>query len=30
MGIEFSMLDAASQAAIDAFVHGHFFSNRKA
>lgn len=30
MGIEFSMLDAGSQSAIDSFVHGHFFSNRKA
>jgi hypothetical protein len=30
MGIEFSVLDAASQTAIEAFVHGHFFSNRKA
>jgi CheY-like chemotaxis protein len=29
MGIEFSVLDAASQTAIDAFVDGHFFSNRK-
>src|SRR4051812_6966227 len=30
MGLEFTRLDAADKALIDEFVHGHFFSNRKA
>lgn len=30
MGLQFSTIDAASQAAIDEFVQSHFFSNRKA
>jgi len=30
MGVEFINLDKDSQAAIHAFVHSHFFSNRKA
>ncbi len=30
MGIQFDVVDAAHQAAIDTFVDAHFFSNRKA
>src|SRR5688572_765770 len=30
MGLQFTKVDDASQAAIDAFVRSHFFSNRKA
>jgi uncharacterized protein (TIGR02266 family) len=30
MGLQFSAIDADSQAAIDEFVQSHFFSNRKA
>ena len=30
MGVEFIKLEHESQAAIHAFVHAHFFSNRKA
>ena len=30
MGIQFSMLDRDSRAAIESFVHASFFSNRKA
>jgi uncharacterized protein (TIGR02266 family) len=30
MGIQFANLDPADQAAIDDFVHAHFFTNRKA
>lgn len=30
MGMQFMRVDADDQAAIDAFVHRHFFSNRKA
>ena len=30
MGIQFERLAVADQAAIDEFVDGHFFSNRKA
>lgn len=30
MGIQFETVDTANQAAIDAFVDAHFFSNRKA
>lgn len=30
MGIEFSAIDQTSQSAIDTYVRGHFFSNRKA
>jgi uncharacterized protein (TIGR02266 family) len=30
MGVEFSAIDPGSQSAIDSYVHGHFFSNRKA
>jgi uncharacterized protein (TIGR02266 family) len=30
MGIQFTHLDPADQAAIDDFVHAHFFTNRKA
>lgn len=30
MGLQFTAIDAAAQAAIDEYVHAHFFSNRKA
>jgi uncharacterized protein (TIGR02266 family) len=30
MGLQFTAIDADVQALIDAFVQGHFFSNRKA
>ena len=30
MGLQFERLDAADQAAVDAFVDAHFFSNRRA
>jgi uncharacterized protein (TIGR02266 family) len=30
MGVEFSAIDPGSQSAIDSYVNGHFFSNRKA
>jgi uncharacterized protein (TIGR02266 family) len=30
MGLQFTTMDPAHQAAIDDFVHSHFFSNRKA
>jgi len=30
MGIQFEVVEAANQAAIDQFVDAHFFSNRKA
>jgi uncharacterized protein (TIGR02266 family) len=30
MGLQFTRLDPADEAAIDEFVHAHFFSNRKA
>lgn len=29
MGLQFTRLDAADQAAVDEFVQGHFFSNRR-
>jgi hypothetical protein len=30
MGLQFERVDPGDQASIDAFVDGHFFSNRKA
>jgi uncharacterized protein (TIGR02266 family) len=30
MGLQFTRIDAADQTAVDEFVHGHFFTNRKA
>jgi hypothetical protein len=30
MGVQFEIVDAASQRSIDTFVDAHFFTNRKA